>query len=173
MNKKFKAFVALTIALQLLLPAAFLFYSRTMIDTTLEKGAEFKFRLNYIYMEEAVSSDSEKSYFLNIYIPIMSYREKIRVCTDPDGFAVTYLASGENDWFYRSFAHKSQRLSGDQLIFEDALSDSVLSELLFDSVKNSDEEISQRCYLTARVYKGFFIPTAIYLDNERIITINI
>ena len=177
MSKRLKIFTALILAFQLLIPAFLLFYNKTIIDDTLKYGTEYVFRLEHLYSTMDFSDDEKYLIFFNIYSGniLLYVTEEISVDVNSEGFARISqrddTASGRNWFSYKSYS-KSTRISSDQFTAENGLSDRDVYLKLNQLKYNENYNIIDNAYVVARVYKGNFIPTAIYLEGEKLISIS-
>ena len=168
MNKKLKAAVALVLIIQLLVPFSLLVYNQAMTKTTLEKGTELKFRL--INIIEYDRDDTEKLY-IKFYINGFVHNNKnVKIAADSNGFAYFYRQGGENDWINRDFVSKAQKLTPDEI----SIAEPFTQEDFRAYLRRHDysKDILDHFYITAKIYKGIFIPTAMYYDDIKIADIN-
>ena len=179
MNKKLKIFIALTLALQLLIPSFILVYNKEITDNAIRNGTEYSFRLNHLYLNRSLTSETESytlRYEINGYNLLLYSMDEISVTENPNGFAA--LSKRENSdtgdsWFRYKSLSESMFLTDDCFTPAEGLTCRDLF-LLTNELKNKEKHtISDRAYVTAKVYKGIFIPDAIYLDGEKILTISI
>lgn len=175
MNKRLKALTAVVIIIQLLIPAYLLTYHYEIRKYTEENAREYKFRLEHItphYEYDDLSAES--MLMISYYIDKMSYNygNTAAVNVGADGFAhVTRRDADKNKtdiWINKKYYRNYITLSPSQYAFEASVDvDTLLQEL---SDKKTD--IRNTAYITAKVYKGIFIPTAIYYNEKKILTIN-
>lgn len=176
MNKALKISVALVLVLQLLLPSFLLSYNKLLIDNTMKYGTEYTFLLKYIYSQRDFYDDEKYMISYEIYSGnlLLYLNDEISVDSYTDGFARVSERDPDDksdNWFsYKSYC-RNNYVSSDSFSSEDALRDVYLKLNQLDyGEKNILED---NIYLTAKVYKGMFIPTAIYLDGEKFITFSL
>ena len=168
MNKKLKIAVALVLILQLLASFSLLIYNNAVMKTTLEKGTELKFRLINIY-EHTMYTDEKLS--VNFYIDGFVYNNKnVKISSDSEGFARFYTEGGENDWINRDFVYKAQKLTADEISIVEPFTKEDFKVYL--RRHDYSKDILDHFYVTAKIYKGVFVPTAIYYDDMKIAEIN-
>ncbi len=168
MNKKLKIAVALVLILQLLVPVSLLVYNQALIKTTLEKGTELKFSLLNIYESTRYT---EENICVNFYVDGFVYNNKnVKISSDSEGFAKFYREDGENDWINRDFVYKAQKLTADEITMVEPFTEEDFKVYLrrHDYAK----DIREHFYVTAKIYRGIFIPTALYYDGIKIAEIN-
>ena len=179
MNKRLKIFTALVLVLQLLIPSFILVYNKEITDNAIRNGTEYSFRFSYFYMDRKLTAKTETytlRYEINGYNLLLYSIDEISVTENPNGFAA--LSKRENSdtgdsWFRYKSLSESMFLTDDSFTPTDGLTYRDLF-LLTNELKNKEKHtISDRAYVSAKVYKGMFIPDAIYLDGEKILTISI
>ena len=179
MNKRLKIFISLVLALQLLIPSFLLLYNKEIVDNTKSLSTEYSFRLEHLYLDRRLTTEEED---YNLHFSLYGYNlllygiDEISVTENPDGFA--FLSKRKNtDTGDSWFSYKS--LSNTMMQHEDSFTpvEGLTYRELFltlNQLKNEEDyTLPDRAYVTAKVYKGMFIPTAIYLDGEKILTISI
>ena len=179
MNKKLKIFIALTLALQLLIPSCILVYNKEITDNAIRNGTEYSFRLNHLYLNRSLTPETEN---YSLYFHISSgnfnfyYADEISVTVNPNGFAsLSRRKNTDTDdcWFtYKSLCNTMTQ-PDDSFSPAEGLTYRELFLTLNQLKNEEDYTLPDRAYVTAKVYKGMFIPTAIYLDGEKILTISI
>ncbi len=181
MNKKIKALTALVLLIQLLVPTYLLAYHHTIQKYAEEKGTEYKFRLNYVelyydnsYKNDIFSADSEL--ILTYYLDGLSYNIKktAAVSVGTDGFArISRLDADKKKtdiWFNKKYCKYNMKLTEERFTIEPGTDrNKLIQGLTYKDFNWNDSS----CYLTAKVYKGIFIPTAIYYEGTKIITISL
>ena len=181
MNKKLKIFVALVLVLQLFIPSFLLIYNKTIIDNALKYGTDYTFRLEYAYLnQKTTASEEEYTLFYSIYsYNLLMYRtENISVTEASNGFiSLTQRKTSDtgNNWFrYKNYV-KNCSVSADSFSPEGELSYRDIYLLLNqERLKQDENEVFyENAYIVAKVYKGMFIPMALYLNGEKILTITI
>ena len=181
MNKKFKIVVALTLIIQLLIPSYLLYHHYTVRDYALNHSPEYKFKLldidfwGYDFMQNE-SDIIDEPMDIEIGGVRNHYGEKIAVTIGEDGFAD--LAELESQlqtscWFDYDYCRKNSTFYENEYFFEaDVDIKALVTEInnTYGWASNFHENGSY-AYVTAKVYKGVFIPTAIYVRGEKVITI--
>ena len=179
MNKRLKIFTALVLVLQLLIPSFILVYNKEITDNAIRNGTEYSFRLNHLYLNRSLTPETEN---YSLYFHVSSgnlnfyYADEISVTVNSDGFAS--LSKRKNtdtgdSWFIYKSLDSTMRQSEDSFSPTEGLTYRELFLTLNQLKNEEDYTLPDRAYVTAKVYKGIFIPTAIYLDGEKILTISI
>ena len=167
-NKKLKFFIILTLIIQLLMPSYMLFHHYSLYSAALNQTREFKFRLEYI---NVYRSGKNELYFdiENIY----DYtRDDVAVSVGDDGFARLSVAENKirnKHWFTSKYYFNMNYMTADEYMYEDGV-DVVKLKHTIRTKYSLDIEKDDDFYVTAKVYKGAFIPTAIYIEDEKVIT---
>lgn len=172
MNKKFKIIIAAILILQIIMPAAMLGYHYSAHKDALTKSPEFKFKLEYLDIYEIfdVGNGSEKLSF-EVQDVYTYYQSEMAVKVGEDGFA--YLTDAENKifnkhWFtFKYYSNNSYHTSNDYDYVEGINPADVIYRV--NALYSKDVPKPEGFYMTAKVYKGIFIPTAIYLDGNKVI----
>lgn len=177
MNKKLKAFTAIVIIIQLLVPVYLLAHHYSIRKYTEENTEEYKFRLEYLMMYNDYNDISkEKELMIRYYIDGMSYNfgTTAGINIGTDGFAHVTKKDADKAltdvWFSKKYYKSHTTLSPAQYSFEPSADVVKLQKELANKKFYANETTS---YITAKVYKGIFIPTAIYYNGEKIITISL
>ena len=187
-NKKFKLIIILVLVIQIILPAGMLGYHYSIYNYALNNTPDFKFYLSYFDLysrgenDEIIYDDEEKNDVLYFYIAHRYYLEDIAVKVDSNGFAVVSEIENKKlnkHWF--SFDNYNKMGSFSQSEGEFTYVDTEEAKKVMSEWKDTyfdyygDDEIKfnggNSVYLTAKVYKGVFIPTAVYKDNVKVIDI--
>lgn len=176
MNKKFKIIIALTMIVQLLIPAVLLYHHYTIREFALNHSIDYKIRINGLYLSDyrAGSDPTDTRYCLDYYINnYRLYNKKVAVTIGEDGFAQLSELDKKSDsdcWFEEKYYREKRYLRGDDFKLEEGVDRWEINRK--SAQLESDELNENECfYLTAKVYKGLFIPTAIYFCDEKIATI--
>ena len=182
-NKKLKIFIIGVLIIQLLLPAGLLIYQQTLNKNATESSAEFRFKLANLsiwnYGEVTLNFSIE-----DISLSRLSnfYGEDIAVTVGADGIAELRIAENKKDnkhWF--SYDNYQKLESFSLADGEFSYADSPEAREIIDNwperlYHEKDEILNYRggntMFLTAKVYKGLFIPTAIYNEDVKIIDLH-
>ena len=172
MNKKFKIIIAAILILQIILPAGMLGYHYSAHKDALTKSPEFKLYLDYldIYEIHDDGNGSEKLSF-EVQDVYTYYQSEMAVKVGEDGFA--YLTDAENKifnkhWFtFKYYSNNSYHTSNDYEYVEGINPADIIYRV--NALYSKDVPKPEGFYMTAKVYKGIFIPTAIYLDGNKVI----
>ena len=187
-NKKLKLIVILVLVIQIILPAGMLGYHYSIYNYALNNTPDFKFYLSYFDLysrgenDEIIYDDEAKNDVLYFDIAHRYYREDMAVTADANGFAVVSEIENKKlnkHWF--SFDNYNKMGSFSQSEGEFTYVDTEEARKVMSQWKDTyfdyygDDEIKFKggnsVYLTAKVYKGVFIPTAVYKDNVKVIEI--
>lgn len=183
MNKKLRIILALTLIVQLLIPVGMLYHHATIRNFALNHSLEYKFKLldidfwDFDYMDEDTDSYSGT---INLEVGGVRnyYNRKIAVTIGEDGFVD--LAELENRmqtncWFDYDYCRKNCTFRMNEYSFEPEVDvKALMSEVNKTHGWTSNfHENGCYAYVTAKVYKGVFIPTAIYVKGEKVITIHV
>ena len=187
-NKKLKLIVILALVIQMILPAAMLGYHYSIYNYALEHTPDFKFYLSYFDLysrgenDEIIYGDEDKNDVLYFDIAYRYYDTNMEVVSDMNGFAVLSALQDKKlnkHWFssdnYNKIGSFSQA-EGEFTYVDTEEAKKVMSQwkdTYFDHY--GDDEIKFKggnaVYITAKVYKGMFIPTAVYRDDVKVIDI--
>ena len=183
MNKKLKLILALTLIVQLLIPAGFLYHHYTAIDYALNHSPEYKFKLLDIdFWDSDFMKDESDITDHPISIEVGGarnyYNKKIAVTVGEDGFADLAELDSQlqtSCWFDYDYYRKNSNIYQNEFSFEDGVDiKALVTEINQTYGWASDfHENGSYAYVTAKVYRGVFIPTAIYVKGEKVITIHL
>ena len=187
-NKKFKLIVIIALIIQIILPAGILAYHYSVYNYALNNTPDFRFYLSYFDLysygeyDEIIHDDEDKNDVLYFDIANRHYRVDMAVTVDKNGFAEISEAKNKSlnkHWFsfdnYNKMGSFSQA-EGEFIYVDTEEARKIMSEWkerYFDIYKDYEIEFKggNAVYLTAKVYKGMFIPTAVYRDNVKVIEI--
>lgn len=180
MNKKFRIIIAITLIIQLIIPAGLLYRHYTAIDFALNHSLDYRFKLLdiglYGYDEDNDDSFEDMELHLEVGGIHNYYGEKIAVTVGEDGFADLAKSRKDTDcWFDYDYCYKNSNFSYGEFTFEDGVDVKALRKDIRESYAWASDlhENGSFAYVTAKVYKGVFIPTAVYVRGEKVITINV
>ena len=187
-NKKFKLIVILVLVIQIILPAGMLGYHYSIYNYALNNTPDFKFYLSYFDLysygdnDEIIYDDEDKNDVLYVDIAYRYYRTDMEVVADMNGFVVISAVQDKKlnkHWF--SYDNYNKMGSFSQAEGEFTYVDTEEAKKVMSQWKDTyfdhygDDEIKFKggnaVYITAKVYKGVFIPTAVYKDNVKVIEI--
>ncbi len=181
MNKKFKILIALTLVVQLLIPVGMLYHHAT-VRYMVKYSPEYKFKLldmefwGYDFMNDETDVYSEP---ISIEVGGASYfyDKKIAVTVGEDGFAdltETEDTSQTNRWFNSDYCRKNCTFYVNEYSFEPEVDVKALMSEVNKTYGWATNMHENGCYayVTAKVYKGVFIPIAIYVKGEKVITLH-
>lgn len=187
-NKKFKLIIILVLVIQIILPAGMLGYHYSVYNYAINNTPDFKFYLTYFDLynygegKEILYDDKDENDVLYFDIANRYYRTDMEVVADMNGFAVLSAVQDKKlnkNWFsydnYNKMGSFSQA-EGEFTYVETEEAKKIMSEWkdrYFDIYGTDDIEFKggNAVYITAKVYKGMFIPTAVYRDNVKVIEI--
>lgn len=153
-NKKIIYLLIITLIIQAAIPAYLLYDNYSRRAFALENSIDYKFKLFYVM-------DYSDSYKFSIYDAKLPYgTDTVSVSIDDDGFAKMQEYDNDgNCWVKRKTYMKATQIKSENVIFEKDI-----------SINDIDKALNQEnhCYLTAKVYKGVFIPTGIYIGEKRV-----
>lgn len=196
-NKKLRLIVILSLVIQIILPVSMLGYHYCIYSYAMNNTPDFKFYLSYFDLHSfsgnrlVYDGENEDSLYFQIAGTELYRPDEMVVTVNEKGFAVD-LSPAENKalnkhWF--SYKHYCKIGSFSQKDGEFTYADTeeakkVLSEweakeeIYFDiiagdlSLYEQNHKEQSSVYITAKVYKGIFIPTAVYKDNVKIIQLH-
>ena len=187
-NKKLKLIIILVLVIQIILPAGMLGYHYSVYNYALNNTPDFKFYLSYFDLysygenDEIIYGDEEKNDVLYFDIAYKYFNTNMEVVSDMNGFAVISALQDKKlnkHWFssdnYNKIGSFSQA-DGEFTYVDTEEAKKIMSEWkqrYYDHYGNAEIEVYQAdsLYITAKVYKGVFIPTAVYKDNVKVIEI--
>lgn len=180
MKNKIKIFLILVLVIQLLVPSYLLVHHYSLINTAMEEKTEYLFVIDYMefwsdsknYTEEYVST-----LHFSIYDTAGLYNERIAVSADENGIARLRALEDKKQtdiWFDYDYYEKSNSVGEGEFSFtERENAPDIVKELRQRYLwYNRKDENKEYVYLSAKIYKGIFIPTAIYYRGEKVIEIN-
>lgn len=170
MNKKLKIIVSVLLIIQLALPVYFLVHYCSTVSYAVRNAPEYKFDLEYLHISDY--DDDKNSLSFEISGP--SYRTAA-ITTTINGFAVITSYNGKkktDSWFSRNFYAANTFFPEDKYILEPGADIQLLKQRFSEQklIGLADEKFIAATYITAKVYKGVFIPTALYYENQKILT---
>ena len=173
-NKKLKIIIALALILQLLLPLYLLSYHYSAYDEAVSQTTEFKFRLEYLDIYDVYDTgNGVQNLDFSIKDIYDYYNEDIEVTVGEDGFAKMSASKDKNrnkNWFTFKYYYESNFYSSEEYEYAEGVD---VTKLIYtiNALYEEDVITPEGFYITAKVYKGIFIPTAIYWENEKIISL--
>lgn len=178
MNKATKILLSLTLVIQLLIPGYLLFHHYSLINTAMETEAQYRFRLSslsFSYPAGKDTAEAVEAVFFEIENLFYLYDKKITVSVDDNGIALTKEADDTAGacWFHYDYYIKNSEIYKNNFTFEpDVNVRDLINEVRKEySWFNRNDENRIYAYVTAKIHKGIFIPTAIYFGDTKIITI--
>ena len=172
-NKKLKIIIVASLILQLILPLYLLSYHYSAYDEAISQTEEFKFRLSYLDIYNIYDTgDAVQHLSFEIKDIYDFYADDVEVTEGEDGFAemsASINKSLNKNWFTFKYYYSSNYCNSDKYEYAEGVDVTKLiykvNALYVEDVENPDG-----FYMTAKVYKGIFIPTAIYFDGVEVIT---
>lgn len=171
-NKKLKIIIALTLILQLILPLYLLSYHYSAYDEAINETADFKLPLEYLDIYD-MHDTGEAVQHLSFEIKDIyeHYMEDIEVTVGEDGFAGMSPSKNKNlnkNWFTFKYYYNSNYCTSEEYEYVEGVD---VTKLIYtvNALRVEDVGTPEGFYVTAKIYKGLFIPTAIYMDNEKVI----
>lgn len=180
MTKKIKIFIALTLAVQLLVPSILLAYHYSVLNTAKGTETEYTFRLKGLYFGDDYKYDDSFAEIedgpMVFYIEdvFMTSNRKLTPVLSPKGNVVEVKALKNEDtdvWFYTNYYYESSTVQPENFSFVNEEEARSIKYAIRNEFNQYTEE-REYVYLTAKIYKGIFIPTGIYFRGEKIIEIN-
>ena len=184
MNRKLKIFIALTLAVQLLVPSFLGAYHYSLYSTAKNLETEYRFEISYMSFDDHYVSDSsheiaEESLSFDVAEAWRLSSDRMTLLVSPQNNVISLKKLGDGEktdlWISRRTYYQNSTLEADSFSFvnpekKGAIKMALRSE--YSHYKQENEEY-ERAYLTAKIYKGLFLPTAIYFRGEKIIDINL
>lgn len=190
-NKKLRLFIIAVLVLQLLVPAGLLWYHNSLHRHAMAESPDFKIRVDYLHIWDYQNNSAETLYF---ELQDLSYRNRHEDKTVTVGAnGVATITTAENKrlnkyWFSLDNYRKIGGLDESEFSFVDTTearevllrwcdSPYIKKGYINDGGNLSYDDFgyaySDALYITAKVYKGLIIPTAVYCGDVRIIDIKI
>lgn len=173
MNKKLKFILVFILIIQLIMPVGLLTYHYTLHSKVMTESPEFKFRLESIdvYQVYDTGEGDERLYF-DVKDIFQLYHEDIAVTVGEDGYA--HMLPCENKelnkhWFTFEYYYNKSYVNNDSYVYEDGVDVAELHHKIYNTY-SKDVSKPYGFYMTAKVYKGIFIPVAIYIEDSKVIT---
>ncbi len=180
MSRKAKALLALTLILQLLIPSYLMLHHYSVINEAKRSQTEYRFRLSDIdfsYSAGNPSADTIESLSYTVQDVLYLHDKKMGVSVDETGLASTVSAdeSAKDCWFDYDYYYKNTEITADDITFEPDVDVRALINELRNQYSwfNRKDENRIYAYVTAKIHKGIFIPTAVYFGDIKVLTINI
>lgn len=180
MKKSAKIITALTLIIQLLIPSYLLVHHYTLINTALKSEDEYMFEIDIIHFDHKnifnYSADGINSFYFEIFDFMPLDTEKIAVEKDEDGQLTVKELTKDNKtdvWFNYDYYSKNSFFTRGEYQFEstDNISTLITSINKEYYALSTKDEVRNPAYVSVKIYKGIFIPTAIYFNGEKILTI--
>ncbi len=173
MNKKLKIIVSVLLIIQLALPVYFLVCHCYTVSYAVRNAPEYKFDLEYLHISDY---DDDKN-SLSFEISGLSYRTAA-ITTTINGFAVITSYNGKkktDSWFSRNFYAANTFFPEDKYSLEPGADIQMLKQRFseYKLIEQPDGKFVSATYITAKVYKGVFIPTALYYEDQKILTFTV
>lgn len=179
MTRKAKVLLILTLIIQLIIPAYLLSHHYSVTNSALTSATEYRFRINSI--DFGYYKDEDNNFVcdeIRFYVEEIDglRNKKIAVSLNENGLPVLEELKDKKQtdiWFDYDYYKQSRELSADDITFSP---DRNMTEIIADirseySWFNRKDENKTYAYVTAKIYKGVFIPTAIYFNGIEVITI--
>lgn len=185
MNKKLKIFIALTLAVQLFVPSFLAIYHYSLYSTAKNLETEYRFEISYMSFddhyvyEDSFSEIAEESLSFDVAEAWRLSSDRMTLLVSPQNNVISLKKLGDGEktdlWISRRTYYQNSTLEADSFSFvnpekKGAIKMALRTEYL---QYKSDSEEYEKAYLTAKIYKGLFLPTAIYFKGEKIIDINL
>ncbi len=185
MNKKLKIFLALTLVIQLLVPSFLLIHHYSVLSTAKNLETEYKFELSHLAFDDRYVHENS---FAKIEDGALEFdiaegwrisKAKVTPVLSPQNNVITLQELKDNDktdvWFYYRYYRQNSTIEPERFSFEPGVDKGSVKLAIRTEYYNYkvDAEEKEPAYLTAKIYKGVFIPTAIYFRGEKIISINL
>ena len=179
MTLKAKAFLCFALIIQLLVPAYLLSHHYSVTNSALTSATEYRFRINSIKFDYSIDSDNDyicEGIDFRVEEIDGLWDKKIAVSLNENGVSVVEELEDKKQtdvWFDYDYYKQSRYLSPDEITFSpDRSVRSIISDIRSEySWFNRNDEYKTYAYVTAKIYKGVFIPTAIYFNGIEVITI--
>ena len=169
-NKKLRLFVIAVLILQILMPAGLLYHHYSLHSRAMTDSPEFKFRLESLDVYK-IYDTGEGDERLDFYVQdlFQYYHEDIAVTVGEDGYV--RMAKTENKrlnkhWFSFKYCYSKSQMNNDNYVYEDGVDVAELHRKI-NKTYSKDVNKPDGFYLTAKVYKGIFIPVAIDLEGKK------
>lgn len=179
MTRKAKVLLILTLIIQLIIPAYLLSHHYSVTNSALTSATEYRFRINSI--DFGYYKDEDNNFVcdeIRFYVEEIDglRNKKIAVSLNENGLPVLEELKDKKQtdiWFDYDYYKQSRELSADDITFSPNRN---MTEIIADirseySWFNRKDENKTYAYVTAKIYKGVFIPTAIYFNGVEVITI--
>lgn len=185
MNKKLKIFLALTLVIQLLVPSSLLIYHNSLYAAARSSETEYTIELSYLSFddsyvyEDSFSEIAEGNMSFEIVSAMITASGKLTPVLSPKNNVLYFqkLKDGNNTdvWLYARNYYNSCSIDTEHFSFVNEENKGGLKRDLRNEYSHfkGDEETFEHAYLTAKIYKGLFLPTAIYFRGEKIIDITL
>lgn len=170
MNKKLKIIVSVLLIIQLALPVYFLVHHCSTVSYAVRNAPEFKFDIEFLH----ISDKDNNTLFYEI--SGLSYRnKKVAITNTINDFAIMTEYNGKkktDNWFTIRYYSGNTVFSEKEYTFEPGADTEMLKQRFSEQklIELPDEKFIAATYITAKVYKGVFIPTALYYENQKILT---
>ena len=173
MNKKFKLIIVAILIIQLLMPVGLLTYHYTLHSRAMTESPEFRFKLDGMDIYDIYDTGEGVERLCFDVIDIFQlYNEDIAVTVGEDGYA--HMLPSENKklnkhWFTFEYYYNKSYVNNDSYVYEDGINVAELHRKI-NKIYGKDIEKPDGFYVTAKVYRGIFIPLAIYIEDTKVIS---
>lgn len=179
MTLKAKAFLCFALIIQLLVPVYLLSHHYSVTNSALTSATEYRFRINSIKFDYSIDSDNDyicEGIDFRVEEIDGLWDKKIAVSLNENGLPVVEELKDKKQtdiWFDYAYYKQSRELSSDEFTFApDRSATDIIKRIRKEySWFNRNDENKTYAYVTAKIYKGVFIPTAIYFNGIEVITI--
>ncbi len=169
-NKKLIYLIVLTLIIQLAFPFGLLYTNSSNYNFALEHSIDYKFKLREAYLFDYDGDEKYSTEFAVDGVYSFYRKDKIAVTIGEDGFAEMALLEDKDKntcWFACDYYRKISDATEDY-VFEPGIDERIFRDKVYET--GEDDERECVAYMTAKVYKGVFIPTAIYVGDEKLLT---
>ncbi len=173
MNKKLKFILVFILIIQILMPVGLLTYHYTLHSKVMTESPEFKFRLDGLSIYDIYDSgEDDEEIFFDVCDLFEFYHQDIAVTVGEDGYA--HMLPSENKklnkhWFTFEYCYNKSYVNNDSYVYEEGIDIAELHRKI-NKIYGKDIEKPDGFYVTAKVYRGIFIPIAIYIEDTKVIS---
>ena len=173
MNKKLKFILVFILIIQILMPVGLLTYHYTLHSKVMTESPEFKFRLDGMDIYDIYDTgEGDENLYFDVKDIFQLYHEDIAVTVGEDGYAHMELAEDKKlnkHWFTFEYCYNKSYVNSDSYVYEEGIDIAELHRKI-NKIYGKDIEKPDGFYVTAKVYRGIFIPIAIYIEDTKVIS---
>ena len=125
-----------------------------------------------LYHSELLTGEGVERLCFDVIDIFQFYHEDIAVTVGEDGYAHKLPCENKKlnkHWFTFNYYYNKSYVNNDSYVYEEGIDIAELHRKI-NKIYGKDIEKPDGFYVTAKVYKGIFIPIAIYIEDTKVIS---